>query len=290
MSRLISRGLVLTTHLLPLFNSKFRMMITRKAVDISPNYSVVMTACINPSNGTVDRPVYRAIPEVRLKDYEHGLKFWLYLKDSRIKNIIFIDNSGYSLDSLKAIYKTNNTWNRKCEFISLNCNEIPSGLHYGYAEFKLLDLGLEKSRIFEESDYLIKATGRYQFPDVSRLLNFIPQKYKVAADTRDLSRFVPYPRRNVTVGLIIFATEFYQKYIREIYKEMQPSGRKSFIEDILYDQLMPMRNDPGVILRWPCNCEPDGIGGNGHSYSSPKKRLLSTCRAVGRVMFPYWWF
>lgn len=264
-------------------------MITR-TVDTSSDYLVVMTACINPTNGTVGKTVYRADPNVRLNDYEYGLKFWLSLKESRVKKLIFIENSGYSLNSLKAISEKHNIWNRKCEFISLNCNEVPFGLHYGFAEFKLLDLGLEKSRIFQGSDYFIKVTGRYRFPTISRLLNLLPQGYKVAADTRELSRFVPYPRHNVTVGLIIFAVEFYQKYIREIYKEMQPLPRRAFVEDILYDQLISMRNDPGVILRWPCNCEPDGIGGNGFSYSSSKKRLLSACRAVGRIMFPYWWF
>jgi hypothetical protein len=261
-------------------------MMTHKSISLNPIYSVVMTACINPGSTNV----HRSDPEVRLKDYENSLKFWLGINDSRIKNIIFIDNSGYSLDSLKSIFNSYNPWNRNCEFISLNCNDIPPRIHYGYAEFKLLDLGLEQSKIIQASDYIIKATGRYQFPAISRLLNHLPQKYQVVADTRDVSRFVPYPRKNVTVALIILSIDFYQQYLRELYKEMQSLPRKSFIEDIFYDRLIPMRNEPGIILRFPCNCESQGIGGNGDSYSSIKKKVLAVCRAVGRVILPNWWF
>ncbi|MBR8835813.1 MAG: hypothetical protein DSM106950_17790 [Stigonema ocellatum SAG 48.90 = DSM 106950] len=268
----------------------FHMISTYKSVDITPNYSVVMTACIDPRNGSTGEIVNRSNPKIRLKDYEDGLKFWLGIKEPRITKIIFIDNSGYTLDSLQEIYKKNNVWEKECEFISLNCNEIPPGLHYGFAEFKLLHLGLQKSLLLEGSDYLIKVTGRYQFPTISQLLNCLPQRYKVAADTRNVSLFVPYPRRNVMVGLIIFTVEFYCKYIQEVYQEMQSTPRKSFVEDILYDKLMPMRDDPEVILRWPCNCEPQGIGGNGDSYTSFRKKFLAVSRSVGRVMFPYWWF
>lgn len=261
-------------------------MITQKSISLDPIYSVVMTACINPDSTNV----YRSDPELRLRDYQESLKFWLGMNDTRIKNIIFIENSGYPLNSLESIFDSYNPWNRNCEFISLNCNTIPPGVHYGYAEFKLLDLGLEKSQLIKTSDYLIKATGRYQFPTISRLLNRLPKEYKMAADTRDVSRFVPYPRRNVTVALIISSIDFYKQHLRKVYQEMQPLPRKSFIEDIFYDLLIPMRNDPGIILRFPCNCESQGIGGNGDYYGSKKKRVLAVCRAFGRVILPNWWF
>ncbi len=255
-------------------------------MEFSPIYSVVMTACINPDKNTVSR----SNPETRLKDYEHGLKFWLELQEERIKSIIFIENSGYPLETLINLSQSHNPWKRECEFISLNCNEIPSGLHYGYAEFKLLDLGLLKSKLYEKSHVFIKATGRYSFPKISRLLNLLPEYYKIAADTRDVSQFVPYPRRYVTVALILFSKDFYQSHLREIYKEMQLAPRKTFIEDVLYDKLIPMHNESGIILRWSCNCEPEGIGGNGDSYNSLKKRVLSCCRSVGRIILPNWWF
>ncbi|NJL09516.1 MAG: hypothetical protein HC908_02815 [Calothrix sp. SM1_7_51] len=146
-------------------------------------------------------------------------------------------------------------------------------MHYGYSEFKLLDLGLEKSKIIEPNDYIIKVTGRYKYPTISKLLNKLPEEPKIAADTRDLSLLVPYPRRTVTTGLLIFSVPFYKSKIQKSYLEMQPEPvkRKAFIEDILYDKLIPMRSESGVILRFPCNCEPEGVGGNGDSYTSPKK-------------------
>ncbi|NJL09515.1 MAG: hypothetical protein HC908_02810 [Calothrix sp. SM1_7_51] len=84
-----------------------------------------MTACINPNNGNISNQVSRSDPKVRLQDYENSLKFWLTLNDSRIKKLIFIDNSGYPLDSLIQTAESNNIWQRKYEFISLNCNDTP---------------------------------------------------------------------------------------------------------------------------------------------------------------------
>jgi hypothetical protein len=261
-----------------------------RVINISPIYTVVMTACIDPKIGTNSATVHRSDPKVRLKDYQDGLKFWLSVKDERIKRIIFIDNSGYSLESLIEISRTNNQWNRECEFISLRCNEIPNGVHYGYSELKLLHLGLEGSKTLKKEDYIIKATGRYRFPNISHLLDRLPNTYKVAADAQILNRFVPYPRKTIMVGLIIFSTEFYQTHLQQLYKEMQPTPRKAFVEDIFFDKLMPMRHEPGVILRFPCNCDYEGIGGNGISYTEPRKKALSACRAIGRVLFPNWWF
>jgi hypothetical protein len=189
----------------------------KKNESLNPNYLLVMTACIDPSSGGVSSPVSRSSIEDRLLDYELSLRHWLELEDCRVRQIIFIDNSGYSLDSLKLLYSSQ-TWKRPCEFISLKCNEPVPGVHYGYNEFKLLDLGLLKSKTFKESDYLIKVTGRYQYPNISRLLTSLPENYRIAADTRILSRLVPYPRRYITTGLIVFSIDFYDKHVRTIYK------------------------------------------------------------------------
>jgi hypothetical protein len=248
-----------------------------KNESLNPNYSLVMTACIDPSNGGANSPVIRSSIEDRLLDYESSLRRWLELEDCRVRQIIFIDNSGYSLDRLKLLYSSQ-TWKRPCEFISLNCNESIHGVHYGYNEFKLLDLGLLKSKTFKESDYLIKVTGRYQYPSISRLLTSLPENYHIAADTRILSRLVPYPRKYITTGLIIFSVDFYDKYVRNIYKQMCAQSRKDFVEDVLYDSFISMRYEIGIILRFPCNCEPMGIGGNGDLLNSPKKKMVAIFR------------
>jgi hypothetical protein len=265
-----------------------RLENMKKHANTYPSYSLVMTACIDPNKDGEDSPVSRSNPEHRLLDYESSLRYWLELKDDRVQQIIFIDNSGYTLDSLKVLYSSK-SWERPCEFISLNCNELTPGINYGYSEFKLLDLGLSESKTFENNNYLIKVTGRYRYPGISRLLSSLPEAYDIAADARILSHFVPYPRKYITLGLILFSVGFYNKSVRRIYNEMRSQPRKAFAEDILFDRFFAMRDKPEIILSFPCNCEPVGIGGNGDLLNSPRKKIISMFRAVCRIFFPNWW-
>jgi hypothetical protein len=68
-----------------------------------------------------------------------------------------------------------------------------------------------------------------------------------------------------------------------------PWTRSQFVETVLYDQLISKRFEPGIILRWPRNCEPAGTGSNGDSYSSFKKRAQAGLRAAGRLVAPNFW-
>src|ERR1700759_4800132 len=96
----------------------------------SNEYLLVMTACIDPSAGHYR--IQRADPAVRLADYQHALRFWLAYPDQRVRRILFIENSGYPLDSLKAIPESENNLGKQVEFISLHCNWDPRTRHYGY--------------------------------------------------------------------------------------------------------------------------------------------------------------
>ncbi len=46
-----------------------------------------------------------------------------------------------------------------------------------------------------------------------------------------------------------------------------------------------------MALRWPCNCDPVGVGaGHGDNYTSFSKRLKSLAREGLRRFFPsLWW-
>lgn len=257
-----------------------------------PRYAVVLTACIDPGRAAGPCPVRRSDPEARLADYARGLRFWLRLRNDRIRAVIFLENSGFPLDRLADVVSRENVRGRTCELISLNCNEHVDGVSYGYSEFKLLDLGLERSAGVHGVDYLIKATGRYLFPDVRRLMSRLPHPYLVAADSRDNGWLRHYHQRIVSAHLMFFGVDFFDTTVRTLYRGMRPYAeqpRKSFIEDVLYDTLIPMRDHPGVILRWPCNCEPQGVGGNGTNLSAPRRRALAAARAIGRVVCPTWW-
>jgi hypothetical protein len=97
---------------------------------------------------------------LRMHDYLVGLHFWLHLPDLRINRIICLENTAHPLDEPAALAARENPYGRECEFLSFASNEIPAGLHYGYAEFHTIDAGLARSRLWPASEHLIKAARR----------------------------------------------------------------------------------------------------------------------------------
>jgi hypothetical protein len=260
------------------------------SLSTKPHYAVVMTACFRPEAQFAAQLV-RVDAETRERDYAAALDFWLGLVDERIASIIFIENTGASLEALKHHCDTRNKRGIPCEFISVSCNQTPPGLHYGYAEFRMIDEGLQHSRLYADHTRLIKATGRYQFPSISHLLDHLPAEFALAVDARRNHRFVPKPQQIITAPLILARRDYFERYIRPAWRLLQPPPpyRGQFVEDVLYDTLMPLAGQPGVILRWPVNCDPAGIGANGDVYGAGRKIILSVMRATTRRLLPNWW-
>jgi hypothetical protein len=255
------------------------------AAIVGKRYLVVMTACIDPSRGWVKVP--RGNPEVRLRDYQSALAYWLRHPDPRLRDILFLDNSGYSLDALREQASKQNPNAKKVEFLSFSCNEYPQGVHYGYAELALLDSGLAKSELAAECLYFVKATGRFTFPRISRLLDRLPADFWFAIDCRH-HRLGRNAQRVATTQLMLFATAFYRENLCGIKHLLGPPPM-THIENLFYQQLIPFRGDPRAILRWPVSVDPAGVSAFGKDYGSLAQRLKNRARGVLRVLAPGWW-
>lgn len=251
------------------------------------DYLVVMTACIDPI--TQSPLITRKDPIVRLHDYMGGLRFWLNLTDNRIRKILFIENSGYPLDSLQYIAENENPFQKDCEFLSISCNNIPPGVHYGYGEFCMIDEALSRSRLVLSARYMIKATGRLTFPRISRLLDSLPVDYLFAADSRSKDFFNKYSSVYVPTQLIIFSLEFYKNYLLGKREELL-THRFGKVEDLICQELMKFRGQPGAILRWSVNCCPSGQAAHWNkSYDNLQQQAINAVRAICRFLFPNWW-
>ena len=255
----------------------------------SNEYLLVMTACIDPSAGRYR--IDRADPAVRLLDYQHALRFWLSYPDQRVRRILFIENSGYPLDSLEAIAQSENKLGKQTEFIRLNCNWYPETSHYGYAEMRMLDLGLQQSRLRRETTHMIKATGRLTFPALSRLLDHLPTGFDYVADAR--AWLTPWKKHKVPfVGtqLILFSHDFYARHLQTQYERMAESSH--WMESFFYRELSQLPPDPAHprLLRFPRSVDP--VGQPAHrtrSYSHPTQRVTNVFRAAMRRIAPGWW-
>lgn len=251
-------------------------------------FLLVMTACIDPSAG--EYRLNRADPRIRLEDYKSALRFWLRHEDERVRRILFIENSNHPLDELQAIAARENPLGKRVEFVGLDCNWYPPGGHYGYAELRMLDLGLERSALRGSTTHMIKVSGRFRFPALSRLLDRLPDAFDAAADARAwLTLRTRLEQPYVTTQIILFAHEFYRRHLQQCYRELE-CGRETHMETIYYRKLVELRSTHRIILRFPCNVSPVGFPAHRErSYTHPSQLLVNALRAAARRTLPRWW-
>ena len=252
-------------------------------------FLLVMTVCVDPSNGNYQ--LQRSDPHLRIKDYQAALRFWLQYPDRRIDKILFIENSGYPLDSFQKIVHDENPLNKTVEFVALDCNWYPPGSHYGYAELRMLDLGLQASKLRETTTHMIKVTGRLTFPGLSGLLDRVGTNFDAVADARTWR--TPFKRHAVpfvTTQILLFSHRFYQLHLQDAYREMENS--KDWMESLFYRKLLPFADEESakVRLRFPCNVDPHGQPAHRTlSYTHPKQLAVNAVRGIVRHVAPHWW-
>lgn len=251
--------------------------------------TILLTATIAPKGNAV----FRSDPKARLEDYKKALRFWLTVEDDRIGPLVFAENSGYPLDELAQFADMLPGRRREIEFVGTDMPATPEGLNYGYSEFALVEYANSNSMQLGQRPYFAKVTGRYIFPQISRLLNKLPDDFLIAADCRGQKPWGFAGLPILTVGLILFNREFYLREVASLYQTMVPAPpwtRKQFIEPVLYDALFPRCAERGMILRWPCNCEAKGVGGDGVILDRGRRRLNLAFRAGLRTVWPsLWW-
>ena len=250
------------------------------------DYLLVLTACIRTR---VIENAFLTDPELRLRDYEHSLTVWLEYPDPRLKKILFIENSGADLSTLRKI--ADRYPNATVEFASLNSDaDRPEGFDYGFSELMMLDQGLAQSQLRNTTSHMVKVTGRLMFPKMSRLLDRLPKDYSLAVDSRLSKGLTRYPQRFTTTQAFMASHGFYDKVLRYEYLNMRPHSYPGFIEHVFFERLYPLRNEPGILMRFPVNLDPVGKAAHwGKDYHSWGQRTVSAGRAVARVLFPNFW-
>ena len=254
---------------------------------ISENcYTLLLTACIEPNAEIAFKNIhFRKDPEVRLLDYEKSLRYWLRYRQDQIKAIIFIENSGYALDRLKEIAIHENIYNREVEFLQINAEQIPAGVHYGYSELEMIDYAVINSALIKKSDYFIKVTGRLTFPRLSDLLNILNHRINFFSDCRDY-HLGNNKKRFIVTTLLIIKHDYYISHLMNLRLSMQAETASHF-EKIYYNKLKPLEDDVTVILRFPFNVEPVGYGAHWNvNYNSFQKKIESGIRGIFRIFLP----
>ena len=278
-----------------------RSLIYHLHMTPSAEYLVTMTASIHPRVATKS---FRSDPKVRLDDYKQGLRFWLAHPHPKLKQILFLENTGFDLSELQTVAQNENPFGKAVEFISMDRNLIPEGRHYGYGEMQMLDEGLPKCGLRQVTTHMIKATGRLTFLNVGKLMDKLPGQFDVMVECRLPSNAFKYSKnwakviRNrvgayVSCQLMIFSHSFYEDHLQKLYFNLNPGGPGTYpnlIENLLYDRIIEFEGRPGIYLRWPLNIEPVGYAGHWQKrYDDPRRLSIRALRAVTRVLMPRLW-
>ncbi len=281
---------------------------------MQPRYLLVLTATIQPASNV---KVARRDPNIRLNDYISALRFWLAYDDSRLANILFLENSGADLSAIEAVVSDSNPLGKQVEILSVPGNDIPPGINYGYGEMEMIDHGLAQSALRNATTHMIKVTGRLRFPTLHKVLDRLPEPFDVAVECRQRGKIAMgiervfklpnrYDVRQVYASLrdtftkpdspftstqaMIFSHAFYDAQLRKAYHEMRVPY-PTLIEHLICDRLMPFKGKPGILLRWPVNLEPEGFAGHAQKrYGSPQRTLIRQTRGLLRKTAPHIWF
>ena len=247
---------------------------TRKSgVTFNSKLCVLITSTLEPRGADSE--------QIRLRrdQYECALRSWLQHPDPRVHSVVYCDNSTPSLDWTYAVADEVRT-KKGVESIHCPDNRIPDGMHYGYPELGIIDHSLRTSLALEQADYFVKVTGRLQFPRLSRLLDRLPQSFDACIDYRRAYKAEDksWSRFRARTQLMFFRTGFYRQRMMNTRSTML-SRSISHIEEFIPGILAP--TDPtasGCVFRWPIECPPSGLGGNGVNFDSMGAQLKSFAR------------
>ena len=121
----------------------------------SNNFVMLLTSCINPGNVC---SVIRRDPATRLNDYLKSIKYYLHLPS--ISNIVFCENSGYDLSDIQEMACLNNPYHKNFEVLSFYGQPDYPEYGKGYGEMRIIDYALNHSNIIQNSNMIMKITGR----------------------------------------------------------------------------------------------------------------------------------
>lgn len=254
------------------------------------DHVLFLSSCIDPTKTDPER-VERNDPQTRLIDYKKALAAYLSMPCRQITHIVFADNSGSDLSDLQLLYKRTNPFSRTMEFLSFEGNEVPDGLHYGYAELGTIDYILSNSEIAQRSTHFAKATGRLFFPNLPKLIDHAPSQYKALVDCRTHPLRKPQDRRPfVTSTLCLFSTQFYRENFVGKRHLMGPETGIGLAELLYYYILEDFKKDNQVYRRFPFNVDPVGVGAHwNEDYQSRRYRRKAAIRAIMRKIAPQIW-
>lgn len=225
-------------------------------------YCILLTATIDPGNMVF---VQRKEPQVRENDYINSLKLWLK-KD--IPSLVFCENSKYNSEKIKDLLKSQTSI--KTEYIEFNGQLFSKELGKGYGELNTIRHALQNSLIINNSELVIKISGRYFIKNIQKITDFIAKEDDTCV-MADMQRNLTWADSRV----FAFKPSFFLNYLSN-YQNLLDDSKGFYFEHALARAVLSSIKDG---YKWlPLPFKPIIVGNYGtidSPYSTFRMRLYA---------------
>lgn len=164
--------------------------------------------------------------EEREAMYVETLQYYTSLSWKKKQTIVFVDNSGWNLERIKAKVKCNEKVS--VEYISLHPGEFDISKGKGYNELLLINKGIEISDSIRNAGGFVKVTGRYPIYNiryfVDEISRFIVGGGNLYIDIKDHKLYewlgLDWCGHSADVRMFGVNLDFYHKNIGSRYQEL----------------------------------------------------------------------
>ncbi|HKP20231.1 MAG TPA: hypothetical protein VJT68_01850 [Thermoleophilaceae bacterium] len=246
-----------------------------------------MTATITPPAGVP--ALQRVDPAERLADYERALSFYVGLPDSIVNRVVFAENSGTELGSLRAIADREGA-GKEVELVSFDGLDYPVAHGRAVGEMRLIDTALSRSRLLGalgDDEPFWKVTGRLRFTNLPGLIATAPKGAGLYVDFRR------YPRPWVDTRVFAATPRAFRDLLLSRVELLRQDELErlgfSAPEERLFGELLPERERARIVPRLRYEPRIEGHSGQGEDYARPARRAWAGTRAIVRRVCPPLW-
>lgn len=233
-------------------------------------FTLVMTASVQV-NGRVGLAMVDTAE--RERQYEDVLKF--YANSCGVTNILFVENSGWSLVKLQESVKNSAA---KVSFLSLDENNYPPEYGKGYGEFLIMDRAIDAIARLGLPQQIVKVTGRFPILNLEQMLDEF-NRYAgcdIQADIvdhpiYDICQFWRKPERRWSghhgrTILYWITSDYYRRNFYGRYRELTHYGQ-SGAEHLMWEVFQTSCRHREQNTRWRFHTEPS-LGGRAGGVSN----------------------
>lgn len=147
----------------------------------------------------------RSDPGTRMEDYRWALELWS--RTSGFDGLIFVENSGYEIDSLRRIPSANGWPEDAVEFLSFDGQDFPRHRGKGFGENVNLEHVLANSRFAADREsFLVRVNGRNYVDNIGAFVRGLRPPTQIMCDLRAM---LTWGDGRVLAG----TADFFERYV-----------------------------------------------------------------------------